>query len=333
MTQQKSSENIILVTGGGGYIGSQLIRDLVTDPRFAPCAVRIYDNLHRDTRYSLMNLPGERCYEFIEGDILDRLSLERAMQGVSAVVHLAAIVHTPLSFDHPEWTEQVNHWGTAAVVEAALNSGVDQLLYSSSASVYGPGGPFKETDVCRPIGPYAISKRKGEDEVLQGGERGLRVVVVRLGTVFGNAPAMRFEANASRLAYWVGIGRPMIIHGSGEQIRPLIHVRDASKVLRLCLADSRIEGEIINAATVNPTFNEIAHTLQAIAPGAAIRYTDQDALTEISFKVDSTKLMDLGFQPQFDLEQGLKRVLTHWQGFRPPLSSTASQMGISADML
>lgn len=325
MTDQQSRQKIILVTGGAGYIGSQLIRDLALDPRFAGSIIRIYDNLHRGHFCGLMNLPGDGRYEFIEGDILDRLNLERSMQGVSAVVHLAAIVRTPLSFDHPEWTEQINHWGTAAVVQAALNTGVPRFIYASSASVYGPGGPFRETDSCRPIGPYATSKRKAEEEVLQGAERGLQMTIVRLGTIFGNAPAMRFDAVASRLAYLVGIGRPMIIYGSGRQIRPLIYVHDAAEVLMLCLSDPGTEGEILNAVTTNPTVNEIAQTLQELVPTATIRYTDQDPLTEISFEIDSTKLMKLGFEPRLSLEQGLKEMLAHWQGFRPPLSSTETR--------
>jgi nucleoside-diphosphate-sugar epimerase len=259
-----------------------------------------------------MDLPPDGRYEFIEGDILDRLNLGRAMHDVQAVVHLAALVKTPISFDHPEWTEQVNHWGTASVVDCALSANVTRLLYVSSASVYGPGGPFRETDRCRPVGPYAISKLKGESEAIRS-----RFTIVRLGTVFGNAPAMRFDGIGNRLAYQVGVGRSMIVRGSGEQIRPLIHTQDASAVLRLCLADSRAEGEIINAVTINPTINEIVRALQTIVPDAPVRYTDQDILTEISFHVDSTKLIELGFQPQFSLEQGLEKIVSRWRGFRP----------------
>ncbi len=316
---QPNQERVILITGGAGYIGSQLIRDMAADPRFTNCTIRLYDNLQRQHFCGLMDLPAGGRYQFVEGDILDRLNLERAMQGADVVIHLAAIVKTPLSFDHPEWTGQVNHWGTAMVVDAALSVGVPRLLYSSSSSVYGPGGPFKETDVCRPIGPYAISKRKAEEEIIKGGERGLRYTIVRLGTTFGNAPAMRFDAVAGHMVYLVGVRRPMIIHGSGGQIRPLIHIQDASTVLRLCLAEAATEGEIINAVTMNPTANDIAHTLQRLVSGAAIRYTDQDILTEISFEVDSSKLLGLGFQPRFNLEQGLGEMLTRWQGFQSML--------------
>ncbi|MBN1877595.1 MAG: NAD(P)-dependent oxidoreductase [Anaerolineae bacterium] len=308
--------SILLVTGGAGYIGSQFIRDIVTDPRFTNTTIRIYDSLQRQHLCGLMDLPSHGCYEFIEGDILDRFNLGRAMQGVSTVIHMAAIVSTPLSFDHPEWTEQVNHWGTASVVDCALNAGVSRLIYVSSSSVYGPGGPFKETANCHPIGPYAISKRKGEVEVLEAHKRGLNPTIIRLGTTFGNAPAMRFDAIANRLAFLVGVGRPMVIHGSGQQIRPLIHVHDASAVLRFCLTDPQTEGEIINAAILTPTANTIADTLHRLVPTATVLYTDQDILTEISFDIDSSKLLAMGFVPQFDLEKGLAQMLVRWSGFR-----------------
>jgi UDP-glucose 4-epimerase len=318
MSEQQGRGPVILVTGGAGYIGCQFIRDLATDPRYSDCTIRVYDNLRRDHLCGLMDLPAGGRYEMIEGDILDRLNLERAMLGASVVVHLAAIVSTPLNFDHPEWTEQVNHWGTAAVVECALSTGVSRLLYASSSSVYGPGGPFRETDRCHPVGPYAISKLRGEEQVLRA-----PFTVVRLGTVFGNAPAMRFDGIANRLAYLAGVKRPMVIHGSGEQIRPLIHVRDASAVLRLCLAESKTEGEIINAVTMNPSIQEIAYTLQNIEPRATLRYTDQDILTELSFEVDSTKLMGMGFRPQFGLEEGLGEVVARLSGFEAVRSDAA----------
>ncbi len=301
----------ILVTGGAGYIGSQLVRDVAADPRFSDYTIRIYDNLRRQHFCGLMDLPSGGRYEFIEGDILDRLNLGRAMRGVQIVVHLAAIVKTPLSFDHPEWTEQVNHWGTAAVVDCALNAGVSRLVYVSSASVYGPGGPFREMDTCRPIGPYAISKLRGEGEAVR-----MSHTIVRLGTVFGNAPAMRFDGIANRLAYLVGIGRPMVIYGSGEQVRPLIHVGDASAALRLCIAEPGTEGQTINAVTVNPSVNQVADALRTIVPDTPIRYTDQDILTEISFQVDSNKLIEMGFRPQFSLEQSLQKMVARWHGFR-----------------
>ena len=324
MANSRSNSRVILVTGGAGYIGSQLVRDLAADPRFAHLTIRIYDNLRRERYSGLMDLPPGGSYEFIEGDILDRVNLARAMQGVSAVVHLAAIVTTPLHFDHPEWTRQVNQWGTASVVDCALAAGVTRLIYTSSASVYGPGGPFREDDRCRPVGPYSTSKLKAEEEVRRSEERGLRATILRLGMTFGSAPAMRFDAVVSRFVYAVGVGRPMSIHGTGEQVRPLIHVRDASAALRLCLADARTEGEVFNAASMNHSVNDIAATLKQLVPTAATRYTDQDVLTNISYEVDSSKLMKLGFKPALRLTEGLREMLARWQGFQPALHDTGA---------
>jgi nucleoside-diphosphate-sugar epimerase len=127
---------------------------------------------------------------------------------------------------------------------------------------------------------------------------------------------MRFDGIANRLAYQVGIGRPMVIYGSGEQVRPLIHIGDASAALRFCLAEPKTAGQTINAVGVNPSINQIADVLQTIVPDTPVRYTDQDILTEISYRVNSTKLIEMGFQPQFGLEQGLQEMVARWRGFR-----------------
>lgn len=300
----------ILVTGGTGYIGSQLIRDLSTDERFQDHVVRIYDNLQRGNYHVLMDLPTAGRYQFIEGDILDRVTLAEAMRDVWAVVHLAAVVKTPISFDHPEWTEQVNHWGTAIVVDEAVKAGVERFIYACSASVYGPGGLFDEEDACHPVGPYSISKLRGEEVVMGAGQqRGLEVTSLRLGTAFGDAPGVRFEAVANRFAYLAGVGRSLVVHGDGEQQRPLIHVRDVSSALRFCLANETTKGQILNAVAVNATVNDLVRAVRQTLPGASVRHTDQDVLTTLSFQVNGRRLEMLGFLPRFTLEAGMGEII------------------------
>lgn len=297
---------VVLVTGGAGYIGSRLVRDFSLDNRFRDCTIRIYDNLQRNNYGTLMDLPVGTRYEFIEGDILDRMTLSDAMKDVWAVIHLAAVVNTPISFDHPRWTYQVNHWGTATVVDEAVRAGVRRLIYACSASVYGPGGPFHESDTCTPVGPYSISKLQGEQALLEAEQhRNLQVTSLRLGTVFGDAPGVRFEAVANRYAYLAGTCKPLVIHGDGQQKRPLLHVQDASDAIRFALASETTVAQVLNAASENVSINELVEAVQKLRPDVQLRYTGQDALTALSFEVDSAKLYSLGWSPRVSLVNGL----------------------------
>ena len=321
---------VVLVTGGAGYIGSRLIRDLALDPAFDDCLIRIYDNLQRETYRSLLDLPAQGRYQFVEGDILDSAGLSLAMRDVWAVVHMAAIVRTPLSFGPPGWIEQVNHWGTATVGRVAAEAGVQHLLYTSSAAVYGPVDtpvgvpvsaprPFDEESICRPLGPYAESKLRGERELhaLQEARR-LRVTILRLGSVFGWAPAVRFDAVANRLAYLAGVHRPLTVYGTGEQRRPLVHVADVSQAIRFVLAHpDRVGDGVYNVVGENARVLDVVAALRALQPAAQVRFTEQDVLTHLSFAVDGSRLNGLGWYPQVGLEAGLAELLDHLRGFVP----------------
>jgi UDP-glucose 4-epimerase len=311
----------ILITGGAGYIGSRLIRDLAHDPAFEDCTIRIYDNLQRETYASLLDLPAAGCrYQFVEGDIMDNLGMRRALDGVWAVIHMAAIVRTPLAFGPPGWVEQVNHWGTANLVEAATAAGVAHLIYTSSAAVYGPmdsvgGTPFRETDICRPVGLYAESKLRAEQQV-----RAARfpATILRLGTCFGMSAAVRFDAVANRFAYLAAIHRALTVYGDGEQVRPLIHVSDASAAIRYALAHGdQMAGEVYNVVGENVSILALVDAIRGLRPDIDVRYTEQDVFTHLSFAVNGSKLNGQGWYPQVSLEAGLAELLEHMQGFAP----------------
>ncbi len=321
---------VILVTGGAGYIGSRLIRDLARDPAFDGYTFRVYDNLQRETYTTLLDLPDTGRYQFIEGDILDHTGLRRALDGVTAVVHMAAIVRTPLAFGPPGWVEQVNHWGTASLADAAAAAGVAWFVYTSSAAVYGPvdaigaravqsSPPFAEHDIARPVGLYAESKLRGEKRLLALHEQGrLRVCVLRLGSVFGYAPAVRFDAVANRLAYLASVHRALTVYGSGEQRRPQVHIADASRAIRFALAQrNAMAGEVYNVVSENVSVLELVEAIRALRPGIGVRYTEQDVLTHLSFAASGEKLNALGWYPQVGLEAGLAELLDHMRGFIP----------------
>jgi UDP-glucose 4-epimerase len=313
---------VILVTGGAGYIGSRLIRDLAADPVLAGYIIRIYDNLQREPYTALFDLPREGRYQFIEGDILDNAGVRRALQDVWAIVHMAAIVRTPLSFGPTGWIEQVNHWGTANLVDAAVSAGVEYFVYISSASVYGPidavgGKPFREDDICRPVGLYAESKLRAERHLQPVSDQGqIQVAILRLGPVFGMAPAVRFDAVVNRFAYLASVHRALTVYGDGQQVRPQLHVGDASSAIRFALAHpSQMAGDVYNVVGEHVSILGLVEALRALRPSVEVRYTEQHVLTHLSYAVEGSKLNALGWYPQVSLEAGLAELLDHMQSF------------------
>ncbi len=310
-------KRVVLITGGLGYIGSQLIRDAMLS---APpdLQLRVVDNFHRECWQALAQLPPGKELQFLEGDILDPLAMRRALEGVHSVIHLAALVRTPFSFDHPEWTQQVNHWGTARLVEICLEMGIARLVFASSASVYGSGGPYAETDSPQALGPYSQAKLEAEKIVEFARGRGLPGCILRLSTVYGWAPAMRFDAMPNRLAFLAATGRSLVLHGGGDQIRPILHVRDASSALLWALeADVATDG-LFNVVAENVSVSEVVAVLRDLRPQVKLRHSGQDALTRISTSVSSDRLLAAGWRPGVGLADGLREILNRFSGISSP---------------
>lgn len=314
-----ANPTVILVTGGLGYLGSQLIRSLAALDACGPVTIRILDNLQGGHYPALMDLPGSARYQFVEGDILDPATVKMALQGVDIVVHLAAIVRTPMSFEQPRWVEQVNHWGTSHLLEYCLEAGVRRFIYTSSAAVYGPGGPYSEGDRCRPQGAYAQSKYLAELALEAARERGLNTTILRLGTIYGLAPVTRFEAVANRFAYLAGVGRPLTLYGEGRQRRALVHVSDAVQAINFCLAHpDQTGGRVFNVVAGNVAVLELIEIIQAIKPETSVRFTEQDIRTHLSFEVDSSALVAIGWQPAVTWQAGLTELIDRFQHFMAP---------------
>lgn len=317
------SEGVVLVTGGLGYLGSQLLRDAPT--HFAGRTVRVLDNLSNHGERALLDLPEGCRYEFVEGDVLDAGAFRYALRGVDTVIHLAGLVRTPMSAEHPTWVRQVNTWGTAAVAEASVGAGVRRLVYTSTTAVYGPGGPFGEEAVPRPVGPYAGSKRAAEEAVLAAGRRGLSVAVLRLGMLYGHAPCARYDGFVNRLSFQAGTGRAMTVYGSGEQRRPIIHVRDAAGVL---LASANGDGtSVLNVVECNASVLDVIAAIKKHRPAAEARFVEQDVQSHLSFLVDGERLRRSGWAPTERLDETIGSELARFTNLAPSRGVSERDLG------
>lgn len=315
------SQTTLLITGGCGYLGAHLIRELAARPGAEAQRLRLLDNLSAGSVRALMDLPPGPQYAFLEADLLSPGALRAALEGVDAVLHLAAVVRTPFAFDQPASVTQVNHWGTVQLLERCREAGVKRLIYASSASVYGPGEALTESAPCRPLGPYSCAKHQGEQAVLAAQDEQFATTVLRLGTLYGGAPGLtRFEAIPNRFVYLAGTGRSLSVYGCGQQRRPLLAVRDAARALIWALEQPASAGEVYNVVRDNPRIAELADWCAAQVPGARLHYTDQDYREQLSLSLNGEKLRAAGFVPSESLETALSGLLGHFVGLRDGFS-------------
>jgi UDP-glucose 4-epimerase len=251
----------IVVTGGAGYIGYSLVRELLRAEHPASEIV-IYDNLSR-ANYALFTaapLTGKPV-AFVHGELLDGRRLRRCLDGADLVYHLAARVTTPFADHDAHAFEQVNHWGTAGLATAIEEAGVPHLVYLSSVAVYGT--PEVDADESTPPEAssfYGTSKLRGEDHVRRLADRA-RVHIVRSGNVYGHNPAFRIDAVINRFLFEANFNGRITVHGSGDQARAFIHVDKAARVL----------AGLVSPAVPAGTWNAVEHVLSVGEIVEAIR--------------------------------------------------------------
>ena len=254
----------ILVTGGAGYIGTELVKVLSADSRITE--IIVFDNLYKD-QYSFFlghTFDGPQRIRFVNGDLLDSRSLRKQLDGVEVVYHLAAKVTTPFANRDPHFFEQVNNWGTAELVYAVEESKtVKQFIYLSSTSVYGSSKKLvtEESEV-NPRTFYGISKMRGEEHVQRLLSK-VQTHILRLGNVYGYSRSMRFDAVINRFMFDAHFNNRIQIHGSGKQHRAFIHVDVIARLLGELL-ESKAPGGIYNVVDRNITVLDIVDALKEI---------------------------------------------------------------------
>ena len=249
-------ERPILVTGGAGYIGSHLTRKLLGEGH----RVRVLDNFTFGKR-GLEELAGHPRLELVEGDISNIRDVTASVKDAGAVIALAAIVGDPACGLNAEETLNLNYESTKVLVEACDFYGVDRLVFASSCSVYGASdeGLLTETSSLNPVSLYARTRIMSEDVILDRCGR-VTPVILRLATVFGLSPRMRFDLVVNTLTVRAVTDGRFQIFG-GDQWRPFVHCQDAAEAfLRAATAPKeRVDREVFNVGTegMNYTIAEV----------------------------------------------------------------------------
>ena len=215
----------VCVTGGAGFIGSNLVDHLVR----RGCSVTVLDNLSTGSRANLAASAGH--VRFVEGDLRDRAAVAGAVAGCDAVYHLGALAAVARSVENPVEVTDVNVGGTLNVLVAARDAGVRRVVFASSSSVYGdtPTLPKVESMPMNPRSPYAASKAAGEAYLSAWhATYGLETVSLRYFNVYGprQSPRSLYAAVVPRFLAAVAAGQPPVIYGDGEQTRDFTWVGD-----------------------------------------------------------------------------------------------------------
>jgi UDP-glucose 4-epimerase len=298
----------VLVTGGGGFIGSNLARRLLERGD----EVRVLDNFSTGNRRNLADVADE--LEIVEGELRSYERVHNATRGVEIVYHPGALPSVPRSVQDPLTTSAVNVEGTLNVLLAARDEGVRRVIYASSSSVYGNTGtlPRVESQFPDPISPYAVSKLAAERYCVSCARvYGLETVTLRYFNVFGPGqdPTSQYAAVVPRFIAAIDMSEPVPIHGDGEQSRDFTYVDNVVEANVLAAEASEASGRVLNIATGEPrTVNALADVIgEVLGKAVEKEYLPErtgDVRDSWADVAEARRL--LGWEPRIALEEGLR---------------------------
>ncbi len=301
---------LTLITGGAGYIGSALVPQLLAAGR----KVRVVDwlRMQGESLLPVWNQPG---FEFQKGDITRAPDRERALDGVTSIIHLAAIVGDPACKKEPELARSVNLDATCALIDGARRHGVRDFIFVSTCSNYGisdPGQLATEQSPLNPVSLYAETKVEAERYLLQYAGPSFIPTGLRLATVYGVAPRMRFDLTVNEFARDAALGRKLVVFAE-KLWRPYVHVKDVAAAIQLVLEspEAARSGQVFNVGhtTENYQKQRLCELLQARVPDLVVEYVAQGNDPR-SYRVSFERIgTELGFRPQFRVPDGIDETL------------------------
>ena len=299
----------VLVTGGAGFIGSHLVRELLQRGE----RVRVLDNFSTGRRENLAGLD----VEIVEADLRDASRVASACRGIETVFHQAAFVSVPQSMKEPSACFDVNVTGTASLLQAAHQYGVKRVVFASSTAVYGDSDafPLTEESPIRPLSPYAASKRV--DEIygqLYTTAFGLEVVGLRYFNVYGprQRPDSQYAAAVPIFIRRLLENNPITIFGDGGQTRDLIFVGDVVRANLTAASHPSAAGGVFNICTgLETRIIDLVEILQDLFPSAPAPTFAEPRAGDIYRSIGSPQRAAdlLGFHAETALEDGLRQTV------------------------
>lgn len=306
----------VLVTGGAGYVGSDLLPKLLS----AGYEVSVLDlYLYCDDPFAAHR--GDPRLREVKGDLRDPVDVRRALEGCDAVIHLACISNDP-SFDlDPELGRSINYDCFPHLVRAAKAAGARRFVYASSSSVYGVKEESEVTEdlPLQPLTDYSKYKALCEEALDREREPGFVTVTVRPATVCGYAPRLRLDLTVNLLtSQAINNGRITVF--GGEQLRPNIHIGDMTDLYLLLLEtpDDIVDGRVWNAGYHNLKVREIAERVRAqVGPHVDITVTATN--DHRSYHISSARIeRELGFHPRRSVDDAIGDLRTAFEGGKVP---------------
>jgi UDP-glucose 4-epimerase len=300
----------VLVTGGGGFIGSNLVRALVERGD----DVRVLDNFSTGNRANLADLADD--VEVAEGELRSYERVHAATRGIEVVFHQGALPSVPRSVQDPLTTSAVNVEGTLNVLLASRDEGVRRVVFASSSSVYGNSDelPRVETQHLDPISPYGVSKLAAERYCVSFARvYPIETVALRYFNVFGphQDPTSQYAAVVPRFVTAIAEERPVDVYGDGRQQRDFTFVSNIVEANLLAAEAEGVSGRVVNVATGRGTsVNELADTVAAVLGKEVEREFHPQRAGDVRDSwadVDRAREL-LGWRPRIDLEEGLRIV-------------------------
>lgn len=324
-----------LVTGGAGFIGSNLVAALTA----AGEHVRVLDNLETGRWEHLDGIAQQSQIEKIEGDIRDAAAMAKACEGVEVILHQAALGSVPRSVDTPIESDAVNTGGTVTVLDVARRQGVRRVVFAASSAAYGetPELPKREDMAPLPMSPYAVTKLAGEHYLkVFAGIYGLETINLRYFNVFGpnQTPDGAYAAAIPRFIDAAIAERPITIFGDGEQTRDFCYIDNTVRAnLLAATCPKKLAGEVVNIAGgrrigLNELCREIGRIMGKEVAVDHIAPRPGDIRHSLA---DITAARELiGYEPFVRWEDGLAPTLAYLRALRTDGASAASRTLTSA---